>query len=341
MDLVKKLLIVDDDDFIIDLLSERLKDFYSITTCNGGAEALKLTQSQTFDIILLDYNMPELTGLDVLKEIRRSNIQSQVIIITAYPTYELAVQFNPYDVYEFVSKPFQLDALIHTVNKAWDKYYLVKIKNEFENDLIGNNKELRKLNDKLLKSNQKLDEALVQYEFNILFQKRLMELVDIFEHMGKVRSSDKLQAYIAKSVSHILRADRSTLYLVDEDAGEIYSCFAESCDKEIRMKIGDGIAGTVAQNKQTIRVEDAYQDERFDSRLDTMTTYVTKSVICMPLSDVSGNVIGVLESLNKICGSFTEDDEKVLKAFNSLASMTIQTIGLINENEKLKERLGE
>lgn len=341
MDLVKKLLIVDDDSFILELLSERLKQFYTITTCESGEEAIKLAQKHDFNIILLDYNMPELTGLDVLKEIRKFNTYSQVIIITAYPTYELAVQFNPYDVYEFISKPFQLDALIHTVNKAWDKYYLVKIKNKFKTDLIGHNTELRKVNEELQKSNQKLDEALVQYEFNILFQKRLMELADIFEHMGKVRSNSKLQAYIAKSVSHILRADRSTLYLVDEEAGELYSCFAENCNQDIRMKIGQGIAGSVAKNKQTIRVENAYEDDRFDSRLDELTTYVTKSVICMPLSDISGNVIGVLESLNKLSGSFTEDDEKVMKAFNSLASMTIQTIGLTIENEKLRAALGK
>ncbi|PCJ20019.1 MAG: hypothetical protein COB02_05310 [Candidatus Cloacimonadota bacterium] len=337
MNLEKSLLIIDDDVSILDLLSERLRSLYQITTAQSGEVALKLAKKHKFDVILLDFNMPHLTGLDVLRKLRKFGIQTQVILITAYPTYELAAEFNQFDVYEFVAKPFQLDALIHTIDKAWDKHYLIKMKNEFEANLISNNTELCKLNDRLMKSNQDLDEACINYNFNNLFQKRLMELIDIFEHIGKIQCNEKLQKYIVKSVSHILRAERSTLYLVDEKNSEIYSSCAEDLEEEIRIKIGSGIAGTVVENKQTIRVEDAYKDSRFDSKIDTLSSYTTKSILCMPLSDISGNVIAVIEALNKRSGSFTEDDEKILKAFNSLASMTIQTISLTNENRELKE----
>lgn len=81
---------------------------------------------------------------------------------------------------------------------------------------------------------------------------------------------------------------------------------------EVRVAWGTGIAGYVAESGDPVNIPDAYQDERFNNEIDILTGYRTKALLCMPIKDGSGDVIGVAQVINKLDGDqFTENDEKV------------------------------
>ena len=117
-----KILIVDDEPFNLDLLEQELTDLgYTIERANNGSEALKKAESFRPELILLDYMMPDMNGLEVLKELRRRENHVPVVIVTAHGTVERAVQAMKEGAYDFVPKPFEPDHLALTVQKVLER----------------------------------------------------------------------------------------------------------------------------------------------------------------------------------------------------------------------------
>jgi len=133
-----------------------------------------------------------------------------------------------------------------------------------------------------------------------------------------------LFAFIRK-LGQLLNADRSSLFLVDGDHLELK--FAEDLDKlgRIRIPLGSGIAGAVAQTGQAIRIDDAYSDPRFNRDVDKQTGYHTRSIISLPLKNQAGEVFAVAQLLNRKDGlPFDDGDEHKFTDF-------IESIGIIFE----------
>lgn len=108
-----------------------------------------------------------------------------------------------------------------------------------------------------------------------------------------------------------LAADRCSLFLLDDKTKEMY---IQAGDITLRLPIGNGIAGTVAQNGKTINIPDAYKDERFNNGVDKKTGYRTKSILCMAVKGTK-KIVGVVQYINKTGGgSFDEDDVKKVQA---------------------------
>ena len=117
-----KILIVDDEPFSLSILAQELTDRgYSIDTAGDGRTALGRVDVATPDVIVLDYMMPELTGLDVLRELRRRKNETPVVMITAHGTVERAVQAMKEGAYDFVTRPFEADHMAMVVSKALER----------------------------------------------------------------------------------------------------------------------------------------------------------------------------------------------------------------------------
>jgi len=117
-----KILIVDDEPFNLDLLEQELLDRgYAVERAGSGAEALRKVDSFLPDVILLDYMMPQMNGLEVLGEIRARGYDIPVVMITAYGTIERAVEAMKQGAYDFIPKPFEPDHLALTVQKALER----------------------------------------------------------------------------------------------------------------------------------------------------------------------------------------------------------------------------
>ncbi|MEG4988534.1 GAF domain-containing protein [Microcoleus sp. BR0-C5] len=125
----------------------------------------------------------------------------------------------------------------------------------------------------------------------------------------------------------LMQADRSTLFLLNRETNELWTKVAKADGKtmmEIRIPANRGIAGYVASTGQPLNITDAYDDPRFDPSTDQQTGYRTRTVLCMPVHNAKGELIGVTQLINKNQGTFTPSDEEFLRAFNSQAGMALQ-----------------
>lgn len=152
---------------------------------------------------------------------------------------------------------------------------------------------------------------------------------------------DQVLDFIIKTVVEIIGADRGTLYLVDNDRGELYSKVLQEETgqlKEIRVKIGDGIAGGAAETGETLNVKEAYTDPRFVDDFDLKSGYKTKSILAVPMINLHREIIGVIQVLNKKTGYFSYRDERLLRAMAAQAAIRIENKRL-HDQELLKKIL--
>jgi len=122
-----RILIVDDEPFNLDLLSQELTDLgYSVTVAGGGAEALARCEAAPPDLVLLDYMMPGMSGLDVLRELKSRDVDVPVVMITAHGSIDVAVQAMKLGAHDFIPKPFAPDHIALIVAKALEHRRLTR-----------------------------------------------------------------------------------------------------------------------------------------------------------------------------------------------------------------------
>ena len=166
----------------------------------------------------------------------------------------------------------------------------------------------------------------------------LLALLKVGRTMAVETNLDTLLTIIAKEINIALDADRCTVFLLDNEKNELWSKVALGMDtKEIRFDANLGIAGSVVQTGETINIKDAYNDERFNKEIDIQTGYETKSILCMPIRNMSHEIIGAFQVLNKKGGYFTEKDEDLLIAIGSSAGIALENANLFNKQRKFIE----
>lgn len=140
---------------------------------------------------------------------------------------------------------------------------------------------------------------------------------------------------VMEQARDLMQADRSTLFLLSKESNELWTKIPAADNKtllEIRIPANRGIAGYVASTGQPLNIPDAYKDPRFDPSTDKRTGYVTRNILCLPVFNSAGQLIGVTQLINKNQGSFTSSDEEFMRAFNIQA-------GIALENAKLFENV--
>lgn len=189
------------------------------------------------------------------------------------------------------------------------------------------------LSERLRITNEKILRDFIEYEKEVTEQiNRLNYLIEITKRVNSTIDLDELLKIILEIALEITNADRGTVYLVDELKGEIWSKVLEGDElTEIRLPIGKGIAGYVAQTGETVNIKDAYQDPRFNPEIDRKTGYKTKTMLCLPIKDKNNRIVGVFQLINKKDGFFTKKDEEMLNALSIHASIAIQNAKMAQE----------
>lgn len=162
---------------------------------------------------------------------------------------------------------------------------------------------------------------------------RLAFLVEAAKVLNSTLDLFELLELILRMTTEQTGADRATLFLVDAEQGELRSWIAQGLERrEIRLPMGKGLAGWVAQSGEPVNLEDAYSDPRFDSAFDGVHGYRTKSILVMPVKARDGRVVGVLELLNKPDGAFNEADIACLDGISSHAAIALENARLHRES---------
>jgi adenylate cyclase len=168
-------------------------------------------------------------------------------------------------------------------------------------------------------------------------QQNFNVLLDISKKLSSEVNMPKLVKNIMDSARDLLNAERATLWLVDEEAQELWSMVADGLGegmKELRIPKSAGIAGLVATSNATLNIPDAYSDSRFSRETDRKTGFRTRNILCTPINNSKGDILGVVQMINKSNGVFLESDENLLSAFTAQAAVSI-------ENAQLFERAVE
>ncbi len=136
--------------------------------------------------------------------------------------------------------------------------------------------------------------------------------------------------------------ERGSVFLVDREKGALTSLYAEGFgDKNIHLTLNLGIAGLAAMTDRDINMEDAYRDSRFDKSEDERSGYRTRCILCVPLKGQAGDVMGVIEVINKIDGPFTDSDMENLKTLSSFVAISIENSTLLHEQQRQFESILE
>ena len=167
---------------------------------------------------------------------------------------------------------------------------------------------------------------------------KLTALLEVGKAMASERNLDRLLQLILGEVTKVMEAERSSLFLVDKERNELWSKIAQGLEvREIRLKIGMGISGYVAQTGKIINIPDAYADPRFNQETDRRTGFHTRNILCTPMQNKHSEVIGVLQVLNKKDGVFTAEDEDLILALSSQAAVAVENAILYEDIQKLFE----
>jgi len=169
--------------------------------------------------------------------------------------------------------------------------------------------------------------------------KRLSTLIEVNALISSSLNLDQILENVMTISKKVMNADASSLMLIDEKTGELVYEVAlgkvgEKLKQKFRLKMGQGIAGTVAQDGKPLLLEDAYKHPKFHRAHDDATGYRTKSMITVPLK-VGDRITGVAQVINRLDDSpFDADDLELFIALCSLAAIAI-------ENAKMHKSLME
>jgi len=172
-------------------------------------------------------------------------------------------------------------------------------------------------------------------------RKRQIQELSIFHDVAKALTSslnlDSILQTIMEKVAEYFRPDTWSLLMVDEATDELYFAIAvgdaAEALKSVRLKMGEGIAGWVARHGESLVVPDVYTDPRFAKRIDEMTKWKTRSIICIPLK-AKQRVLAVIQLINVPMSNFGENEMFFLQAICDYAAIAI-------DNARAVERIQE
>jgi putative ABC transport system ATP-binding protein len=205
----------------------------------------------------------------------------------------------------------------------------------FTDAVIANNRQMMEMlaDNRQKQPMQEVVDKLDETQFSELLQditeesERFLEVTALANNIAFKSMLDRGLFAFTRKLASLLNADRASLFLREGD--ELVLKVADNLEEmgEIRFPVGTGIAGAVALSGETIRIDDAYADSRFNRDVDKQTGYRTHSILCLPIQNMEGEVFAVAQLLNrKDSKPFDEQDERRFSVF-------MQSIGVIFETQ--------
>ena len=147
----------------------------------------------------------------------------------------------------------------------------------------------------------------------------LYALLELSKSLGSEVNLDDLLSVIVEKTSQVVDAERTSIFIHDPERNILWSRMAQGLGGvTIELAVGSGVAGDVAAKRKPANIADVYQDPRFNPESDRRTGFRTKSVIAAPILDSAGNLLGVVQSINKTTArAFDANDESLMVAIAS------------------------
>jgi len=314
-----RILVVDDDPSVRKLLVAALTEAgHSVAAAEDGGRAIDIFRADPCDLVLTDVMMPGVSGLEVLRTIKRLSPATEVIVITAHANLDTAVGALRDGAYDLIGKPLpELDALYRLVDRALEKRRLTE-----DNRLLVSNLQGR---------NVELTETVA----------RLAAVNEIGKATTGLLDSGDLYGSLVRLVAQHLKARRVSVLVSGHDSETMTLVASVGIPEDEGLKrsvrVGEGISGRVAASQSPLLVEDI---DKTDLRaLRTGGKYSTSSFMVTPLT-VSYPIryqrrrVGVINVSDKHTGEpFNEQDLEFLSTLASQMAVAIENARLVKEME--------
>jgi len=177
------------------------------------------------------------------------------------------------------------------------------------------------------------NETLIQHRTELIQQE---EEIATLVAMSNIITSNlefvPLLAAIAQKMSKTLNAERTTIFMYNAEEGQLQATYAEGLKPySISIPATHGVAGYVATNREMVNVVNAYQDKHFYNEIDQDTGFRTHTILCVPLISPIGDLVGVMQCLNKQNSAFTKVDERILSLLSPLFAVAIENALLFRD----------
>lgn len=309
----ERILVVDDGPdnikFIVDYVLK--PNGYVPLTASDGAEGLNRALDESPDLILLDMQMPRMTGVEVLEALKAQHKDIPAILMTFHGSEDLAIQVFRLGVKDYVQKPFQVDEMLAAIDKA---LYEVRLRRERD-----------ELTERLVASNRQL-EARVK-ELNILYS------------MGKSVTAEldlnTLFSRLVDAAVYLTGAEEGWLMLVDGKTNELYLCAAKGLEerqaRSLRLRVDDSMAGAVIKSGEPIVINSGEHKVK--------TAYLVRALMAVPIK-IGGRAIGVLNVDYRLSDrTFGSGTLHLLSALADYAAIAIQNARLFNDIRDARGKL--
>jgi len=297
----EKILVIDDSEAILSLLTEKVLPLegYTAITANNGQDGLALGLTVQPDLILLDLDLPDVHGLELLRSWQAQGLHAPVIIMTGYGSENVAIEALRLGVRDYIVKPFTTEEILSSVARAL-------------------------MESRLRRDKENLTAAL---------QRRVQQLSVLYSVSKAVASLLDLDALLRRIVElsiSITGAEEGYLALREGKNGDLYIRVAKNLGhkdiRRLRLKVRDDTFAQVLKTGKPLRFSAADEDSTIQAG------YMARALLQVPIK-FKDHVIGVLSVDNQVQRrDFTADDEAMLSALADHAAIAI-------ENARLYEAL--
>lgn len=188
------------------------------------------------------------------------------------------------------------------------------------------------ITDRLRRTNTRFEKSVLKRRKTEYSLDSIYEMLDMTEILSLRTGIESQIERIVATASKVMDAERASLFLKDNFTGELWSMVAEGLEsREIRIPVGQGVAGWVALHGKTVNIPDAYSDERFESSIDRKMGFKTRNILCGPLKNLQGELVGVIQVINKRGGEFESKDEALFKAFAYQTAIAVENLELYHK----------
>jgi PAS domain S-box-containing protein len=310
----ERVLVIDDGkdirDFVVNYVL--VPNGFDVLVARDGSEGLQKALREAPDFIIVDMQMPHMSGLAVLQALTERGKDIPSILVTAHGSEELAVDAFRAGARDYIIKPFEADEMLEAINRV-----LRDVRKRQEKEALG----------------QRLASITEQLEGRL---RELSTLSGIGRSVTSLLDLEPVLERVVEAAVQITNADEGTLLLLDEETNELYVRAAKNVDSNLiqttRLRVRDSLAGQVIHTGEPLLIgKQGWQKIK--------TEYLVRSLLYVPLK-VRDQTIGVLGVANKMkADHFDEREVQLLAVLASYAAIAIHNAQLYSFTEAERSKL--
>jgi signal transduction histidine kinase/CheY-like chemotaxis protein len=263
------ILVVDDEPEILALVQEILGDTGHVEVAAGGQEALAKLKAHSYDLVLTDMMMPEMSGMELVQYLRLNQPEVLVIVFTGYANYQDAVDAVKLGAFDYLAKPLQAEMLRHAIERALEYQRLTRSQRDLETVFQG-------------------AEALGWQAVELVSNTAEAGVLSgLKERLGAIEDQRQMGQAFLLGAREVLKVTNSSIFLFDQLRGQFWGLAALGPEAEAKagamIAASEGLMGYVATHRRPLLVPDLTRDRHLPSQ-SRRGGYQTNSCMIIPLT---------------------------------------------------------